>query len=190
MILVVTGIGFLIHVYSVGYMAHDNGYYRFFGYLNLFVFFMLMLVLANNYALLFVGWEGVGLCSYLLIGFYFHKKSAGDAGKKAFIVNRVGDAGFILGMLLMFACSARSIRGRQRGSAQRAFPGGDRGLRRAQRHGAADVRRRHRQIRAGPAVCLAAGRHGRPHAGVGADPRGDHGDRRRVHGGAIARYSS
>ncbi len=103
MILVVTGIGFLIHVYSTGYMAHDGGYYRFFGYLNLFVFFMLMLVLANNYALLFVGWEGVGLCSYLLIGFYFHKKSAGDAGKKAFIVNRIGDAGFILGMLLMFA---------------------------------------------------------------------------------------
>jgi NADH-quinone oxidoreductase subunit L len=103
MILVVTGVGFLIHVYSVGYMGHDNGYYRFFGYLNLFVFFMLMLVLANNYALLFVGWEGVGLCSYLLIGFYFHKKSAGDAGKKAFVVNRVGDAGFILGMLLMFS---------------------------------------------------------------------------------------
>jgi NADH-quinone oxidoreductase subunit L len=103
MILVVTGIGFLIHVYSTGYMAHDNGYYRFFGYMNLFVFFMLMLVMANNYTLLFVGWEGVGLCSYLLIGFYFHKKSAGDAGKKAFIVNRVGDAGFILGMLLLFA---------------------------------------------------------------------------------------
>src|SRR5262245_11854879 len=103
MILVVTGIGFLIHVYSTGYMAHDNGYYRFFGYLNVFVFFMLMLVLANNYVLLFVGWEGVGLCSYLLIGFYFQKKSAGDAGKKAFIVNRVGDAGFILGMLLLFS---------------------------------------------------------------------------------------
>jgi len=103
MILVVTGVGFLIHVYSIGYMAHDNGYYRFFGYLNLFIFFMLMLVLANNYTLLFVGWEGVGLCSYLLIGFYFHKKSAADAGKKAFIVNRVGDAGFILGMLLMFS---------------------------------------------------------------------------------------
>jgi hypothetical protein len=103
MILVVTGIGFLIHVYSVGYMAHDNGYYRFFGYMNLFIFFMLMLVLANNYTLLFVGWEGVGLCSYLLIGFYFHKRSAADAGKKAFIVNRVGDAGFILGMLLMFS---------------------------------------------------------------------------------------
>jgi NADH-quinone oxidoreductase subunit L len=103
MILVVTGIGFLIHVYSTGYMGHDSGYYRFFGYLNLFVFFMLMLVLANNYALLFVGWEGVGLCSYLLIGFYFHKKSASDAGIKAFVVNRIGDAGFILGMLLMFA---------------------------------------------------------------------------------------
>ena len=103
MILVVTGIGFLIHVYSTGYMAHDNGYYRFFGYLNLFVFFMLMLVLANNYALLFVGWEGVGLCSYLLIGFYFHKRSAGDAGKKAFIVNRVGDAGFIIGMFLLMS---------------------------------------------------------------------------------------
>jgi NADH-quinone oxidoreductase subunit L len=103
MILVVTGVGFLIHVYSIGYMAHDNGYYRFFGYMNLFVFFMLMLVLANNYILLFVGWEGVGLCSYLLIGFYFHRKSAADAGKKAFIMNRVGDAGFILGMLLMMS---------------------------------------------------------------------------------------
>src|SRR6266851_7092518 len=103
MILVITGIGFLIHVYSTGYMAHDNGFYRFFGYLNLFVFFMLMLVLANNYVLLFVGWEGVGLCSYLLIGFYFHKKSAGDAGKKAFVVNRVGDAGFVIGMLLLMS---------------------------------------------------------------------------------------
>ena len=103
MILVVTGVGFLIHVYSVGYMGHEGGYYRFFGYLNLFVFFMLMLVLANNYLLMFVGWEGVGLCSYLLIGFYFHKKSAADAGKKAFVVNRIGDAGFILGMLLMFS---------------------------------------------------------------------------------------
>ncbi len=107
MILVVTGIGFLIHVYSIGYMAHEHGprfggFYRFFGYLNLFVFFMLTLVLGNNYPLLFVGWEGVGLCSYLLIGFYFHKKSAGDAGKKAFIVNRIGDAGFILGMFFLF----------------------------------------------------------------------------------------
>src|SRR5712675_995686 len=100
MLLVVTGVGFLIHVYSVGYMAHDGGYYRFFGYMNLFMFAMLTLVLANNMLLMFVGWEGVGLCSYLLIGFYFLKKSASDAGKKAFIVNRIGDAGFILGILL------------------------------------------------------------------------------------------
>jgi NADH-quinone oxidoreductase subunit L len=99
MILVVTGVGFLIHVYATGYMAGDGGYYRFFGYLNLFVFFMLTLVLANNYALMFVGWEGVGLCSYLLIGFYFLKKSAGDAGKKAFVVNRIGDWGFLVGLL-------------------------------------------------------------------------------------------
>ena len=102
MVLVITGIGFLIHVYSTGYMAHDGGYYRFFGFLNLFLFFMLLLVLANNYALLFVGWEGVGFCSFGLIGFYFRKKSASTAANKAFIVNRVGDAGFILGMLLTF----------------------------------------------------------------------------------------
>jgi NADH-quinone oxidoreductase subunit L len=101
MVLVVTGVGFLIHVYSVGYMAHEGGYYRFFGYMNLFMFAMLTLVLANNMLLMFVGWEGVGLCSYLLIGFYFLKKSASDAGKKAFIVNRIGDAGFILGILLV-----------------------------------------------------------------------------------------
>ncbi|MGB2666611.1 MAG: NADH-quinone oxidoreductase subunit L, partial [Candidatus Acidiferrum sp.] len=98
MILVVTGVGFLIHVYSIGYMSDEGGYYRFFGYLNLFMFSMLILVLANNLLLLFVGWEGVGLCSYLLIGFYFLKKSAADAGKKAFIVNRVGDTGFLLGI--------------------------------------------------------------------------------------------
>ena len=102
MVLVVTGVGFLIHIYSTGYMAHEEGYFRFFSYLNLFMFFMLILVLAANYTLLFVGWEGVGLCSYLLIGFYFLKKSATDAGKKAFIVNRIGDFGFMLGMFLLF----------------------------------------------------------------------------------------
>ena len=102
MILVVTGVGFIIHVYSTGYMAHEGGYYRFFSYLNLFMFSMLTLVLANNFALMFVGWEGVGLCSYLLIGFYFDRKSAADAGKKAFIVNRIGDYGFILGIMLIF----------------------------------------------------------------------------------------
>src|SRR5881398_3141129 len=99
-LLFVTGVGMLIHIYSVGYMAHEGGYYRFFGYMNLFMFSMLMLVLANNLLLMFVGWEGVGLCSYLLIGFYFLRKSATNAGNKAFIVNRIGDAGFILGILL------------------------------------------------------------------------------------------
>jgi NADH-quinone oxidoreductase subunit L len=103
MLFVVTGVGFLIHVYSTGYMAYEGGYYRFFGYLNLFMFSMLTLITANNLLLLFVGWEGVGLCSYLLIGFYFLRKSASDAGKKAFIVNRIGDAGFILGLFLMLA---------------------------------------------------------------------------------------
>jgi NADH-quinone oxidoreductase subunit L len=102
MVLVVTGVGFLIHIYSTGYMAHEGGYYRFFSYMNLFMFFMLILVLAANFVLLFVGWEGVGLCSYLLIGFYFLKQSATDAGKKAFIVNRIGDFGFMLGMFLLF----------------------------------------------------------------------------------------
>jgi len=102
MLLVVTGVGWLIHIYSIGYMAHEGGYYRFFAYMNLFMFFMLVLVLGASYALLFVGWEGVGLCSYLLIGFFFLKKSASDAGKKAFVVNRVGDFGFLLGLFLMF----------------------------------------------------------------------------------------
>src|SRR6201987_3272985 len=97
-LLFVTGVGMLIHIYSTGYMAHEGGYYRFFGYLNLFMFSMLTLILANNYVLMFVGWEGVGLCSYLLIGFYFQRKSASDAANKAFIVNRIGDAGFLLGM--------------------------------------------------------------------------------------------
>src|ERR1700704_5587 len=101
MLLVVTGVGWLIHIYSAGYMAHEGGYYRFFSYLNLFMFFMLVLVLAANYVLLFVGWEGVGLCSYLLIGFYFLKKSASNAGMKAFIVNRIGDLGFSLAMFLI-----------------------------------------------------------------------------------------
>jgi NADH-quinone oxidoreductase subunit L len=101
MLLVVTGVGFLIHIYSVGYMWDDPGYYRFFSYLNLFMFFMLTLVLANNYLLMFIGWEGVGLASYLLIGFWFTKDSAASAGKKAFIVNRIGDFGFLIGLFLL-----------------------------------------------------------------------------------------
>ena len=100
---VVTCVGFLIHLYSVGYMAHEEGYWRFFAYLNLFMFFMLVLVLSANFLLLFVGWEGVGLASYLLIGFYFRKDSAANASKKAFIVNRIGDFGFLLAMFLLIA---------------------------------------------------------------------------------------
>ena len=115
----VTGVGFLIHVYSTGYMAHEGGYYRFFGYLNLFMFSMLTLVLGNNLLLLFVGWEGVGLCSYLLIGFYFLRKSASDAGKKAFIVNRIGDAGFILGLFLTSALLGTIAVHRDRAGASR-----------------------------------------------------------------------
>src|SRR5579872_3697194 len=101
MLLIVTGVGLLIHIYATGYMAHEGGYYRFFSYMNLFMFFMLVLVLAGNYLVLFVGWEGVGLCSYLLIGFYFLEKFATDAGNKAFIVNRIGDFGFSLALFFI-----------------------------------------------------------------------------------------
>jgi NADH-quinone oxidoreductase subunit L len=103
MLLVITGVGFLIHVYSAGYMAHDGGYWRYFSYLNLFLFFMTVLVLAGNALLMFVGWEGVGLASYLLIGFWYQRTSAASAGKKAFVVNRIGDFGFLIGMFLLLA---------------------------------------------------------------------------------------
>jgi NADH-quinone oxidoreductase subunit L len=101
MLLIVSGVGFIIHIFSIGYMEHEGGYYRYFAYLNLFMFFMLTLVLANNYLLMFVGWEGVGLASYLLIGFWFLKPSAANAGKKAFITNRVGDFGFLIALFLL-----------------------------------------------------------------------------------------
>jgi NADH-quinone oxidoreductase subunit L len=103
MMLVVTGVGFLIHIYSIGYMAHDPGYPKFFTYLNLFIFSMLLLVMGNNLLLLYLGWEGVGLCSYLLIGFWYHKPSAANAGMKAFITNRIGDVGFAIGIFLIFS---------------------------------------------------------------------------------------
>jgi NADH-quinone oxidoreductase subunit L len=103
MLLVVTGVGFLIHLYSVGYMAHEDGYARYFAYLNLFLFFMTTLVLAGNALVMFVGWEGVGLASYLLIGFYFNKDAAANAGKKAFLANRVGDFGFLIALFLLIA---------------------------------------------------------------------------------------
>src|SRR6266511_4616833 len=102
MLLVVTGVGSLIHVFSVGYMGDDPGYARYFAYLNLFVFFMLTLVLGASFPVMFVGWEGVGLCSYLLIGFWFNERINADAGKKAFIMNRIGDFGFMVAMLMIF----------------------------------------------------------------------------------------
>ena len=102
MLLIITGVGFLIHVYSIGYMKGDDGYARFFSYLNLFVFFMLLLVLGADYIVLFAGWEGVGLCSYLLIGFWFKNNSYNNAANKAFIMNRIGDLGFLLGVILIY----------------------------------------------------------------------------------------
>ena len=181
MILVVTGIGSLIHIYSTAYMheERDSEFARYFSYLNLFAAFMLVLVLGANFLVMFVGWEGVGLCSYLLIGFWYQKKSASDAGKKAFIVNRIGDFGFILGVLLLFVqfgtLDFQEVARARRG----ARPGDD------VRHGLADhaaaVRRRDRQVGADSAVRLAAGRDGRPDAGLRADPRGDDGDGGRVH---------
>ncbi|HEY0245049.1 MAG TPA: NADH-quinone oxidoreductase subunit L, partial [Mucilaginibacter sp.] len=102
MLLIITGVGFLIHLYSVGYMHDDEGFGKFFAYLNLFVFFMLLLVMGSNYLIMFIGWEGVGLCSYLLIGFWYTNPSYADAAKKAFIMNRIGDLGFLIGIFLIF----------------------------------------------------------------------------------------
>ncbi len=125
MILVVTGVGLLIHIYSVGYMHGDEGFQRYFAYLNLFVFSMLILVLGNNFLLMFLGWEGVGLCSYLLIGFWFTRQAAAEAGQKAFIVNRVGDFGFLLGMFLIFVSFGSLQFSEVFGSAaQQLIPGG------------------------------------------------------------------
>ncbi|MEO6851539.1 MAG: NADH-quinone oxidoreductase subunit L, partial [Mucilaginibacter sp.] len=103
MLLIITGVGFLIHLYSVGYMHHDRGFGKFFAYLNLFIFFMLLLVMGSNYLIMFIGWEGVGLCSYLLIGFWFTNPDYADAAKKAFIMNRIGDLGFIIGLFLIIS---------------------------------------------------------------------------------------
>ena len=102
MMLIVTGVGFLIHVYSIGYMGHDENANTFFSYLNLFIFFMLMLVMGANYVILFIGWEGVGLCSYLLIGFWHKNTEYNNAARKAFVMNRIGDLGFLLGIILLF----------------------------------------------------------------------------------------
>ena len=182
MILVITGIGSLIHIYSTAYMHEetDSEYARYFSYLNLFAAFMLVLVLGANFPVMFVGWEGVGLCSYLLIGFWFTKKSAADAGKKAFIVNRIGDFGFILGMLLLFVTFGTLDFQEVAVAASAAAPV-EHAMGVAHDRDAAAVPRRDRQVGADSALRLAAGRDGRPDAGLGADPCGDDGDRGRLH---------
>jgi NADH-quinone oxidoreductase subunit L len=172
-VLLITGVGSLIHIYSIGYMAHDDPRGGFFAYLNLFVAAMLLLVLADNYLLLYVGWEGVGLASYLLISFWQHKPSAAAAGKKAFVVNRVGDFGLLMAIML----HVRHLRHGQLPGRLLAAPTASQPL-------WATLDRlflllgRLRQVGAGAAAVLAAGRDGGPDPGVGADPRGHDGDRR------------
>ena len=180
MALIVTGVGSLIHVYSIGYMKDDEGYARFFAYLNLFLFFMLLLVLGRSLLVLFVGWEGVGLASYLLIGFWFEDPDKARAGKKAFITNRIGDAGFLLGMFVLYQALGTLDMDRINAAFMAAPRAG--GLGEPGRHPA--LHRRDRQVGADPAARLAARRDGRPDAGLGADPRGDDGDRRRLPGRA------
>lgn len=124
MLLVITGVGFLIHVYSIGYMQHEQDHSRFFSYLNLFIFFMLLLVLGANYIVMFAGWEGVGLCSYLLIGFWFKNKEYNNAAKKAFIMNRIGDLGFLLGIFLIYTTFG-SVSYQEVFNAAKGFPDGD-----------------------------------------------------------------
>ena len=190
MTLIVTGVGGLIHIYSTGYMHDDEAYWRFFAWLNLFTFAMLMLVLGDNLLLMFVGWEGVGLCSYALIGFWYKELANASAGNKAFIVNRVGDFGFVLGAV-QAVLGARARSGIRRWSRARS-----RSMRRCLqahhlpayfglsvvglRHAAA-LRRRDRQVGADSALRLAARRDGGSDAGQRADPRRDDGHRRRLH---------
>ena len=188
MLVVVTTVSALVHLYSIGYMAEDPHQPRFFAYLSLFTFAMLMLVTADNLVQLFFGWEGVGLASYLLIGFWYTSPSANAAAIKAFVVNRVGDFGFALGIFAVFMMSgavdfdtvfaqAPALTGKTI-----HFLGLE--LRRADPDLPAAVHGRDGQVGAVPAAHLAARRHGRPDPGLGADPCRHHGDGRRVHGGA------
>ena len=189
MLVVVTTVSCLVHLYSIGYMADDPRRPRFFAYLSLFTFAMLMLVTADNLVQMFFGWEGVGLASYLLIGFWYEKPSANAAAIKAFVVNRVGDFGFALGIFLVFALTG-SVTLRRRSSPPRPASPARPSMSSASIVDAlthrlpAAVHGRDGQVGAVPAAHLAAGRDGGPDAGLGADPRRDHGDRRRVHGGA------
>ena len=173
-VLLITGVGSLIHIFAVGYMANDPERRRFFGYMNLFLAAMLLLVLADNYLGLYAGWEGVGLASYLLIGFWQYKPAAATAAKKAFIANRVGDVGLSLAIMLMFAQFGTVTFAGVFGAVHGASQG------RGDRDRAAAAARRVRQVRPVAAAVLAARRDGRPDPGVGADPRGHDGHRGRL----------
>ena len=184
MMLVVTFVSLMVHIYTIGYMADDPGYQRFFSYISLFTFSMLMLVMSNNFLQLFFGWEAVGLVSYLLIGFWYTRRRAIYANLKAFLVNRVGDFGFLLGIALVLAyfgtLDYAAVFERAHARGQRIEIAGlvaDDGLHPA-------VHRRDGQERAVPAARLAARLDGRPDADLGADPRRDDGDRRHLHGRA------
>ena len=188
MLVVVGTVSFVVHLYSIGYMAEDQSRPRFFAFLSLFTFAMLMLVTADNLVQMFFGWEGVGLASYLLIGFWYERPSANAAAIKAFVVNRVGDFGFALGIFLLFALTG-SVGLEQIFAAAPGMAGktihlwGDR-LGRADHRLPAAVHGRDGQVGAVPAAHLAARRDGGPDPGLRPHPRRDHGDRRRVHGGA------
>ena len=184
MLLVVTGVGFLIHIYSVGYMHDDRGYARYFAYLNLFLFFMTLLVLAGNALLMFVGWEGVGLASYLLIGFWYQKDSAANAGKKAFIVNRIGDFGFLIGIFLLIG-NFGTLTFAEIGAKLAANPAWQGGILTA--IALCLLVGCNRQERAASALHLAARRHGRPDTGICAHSRCHHGYSRRLHDCAYPR---
>ena len=186
MMSVVTFVSLMVHIYTIGYMADDPGYQRFFSYISLFTFSMLMLVMSNNFLQLFFGWEAVGLVSYLLIGFWFTQPTAIFANMKAFLVNRVGDFGFILGigLIVAYAGTLNYARGLRQGRrARQAGVPGDR-LAADHRDLHLPVHRRDGQERAVPAARLAARLDGRPDADLGADPRGDDGDGRHLHGRA------
>ena len=181
MALVVTGVGALIHLYAIGYMEQDPRIGTFFAYLNLFVFFMLVLVLADNYLLLFVGWEGVGLCSYLLIGFWYDRPVASSAAKKAFVTTRIGDAAMLLGIVLIFVHLGSLDFGAVFGEAAGELgQGAATAISLLLLAGAIEVG-------AAAAARVAPRRDGGPHARLGADPRRDDGDRGRVPRGPLAR---
>ena len=174
MALFVTGIGALIHLYAVGYMHGDERYHQFFVYLNLFGFSMLMLVLADNFLLTFLGWEGVGVCSYFLVSFWFERSTAAVAGKKAFVTNRIGDFGFMIAMFLIFSAFGSLDYLDVLAPRPRA------GRRHRHRHRPAALPRRVRQVGPAAALRVAPRRHGGPHARLRPDPRRHHGHGRRL----------